>query len=291
MIFFLFVPVLFWGLSYIAIKVGLRYLTPMELISARLLLAAPTLYIILKIKKIPIDWRQDKFLYLLSGMVIFLHFFVMAAGMETVSATDTSWILTTAPIFIALLSWFFLKEPFGLMPTLGLVVAMIGVLLLMSDGDFRRFGWLKSVDDWLVFSSNITWAVYTIFARIITRRHNSMAATFIMVMVPTILIAPWVMIRSGFARLAVMPPEGWVAVVFLGIFCLAMAFWLWTEGLSRHTAAKVGVYLYVEPLITTLGAMVLLNEKLTIVTLIGAAAIFGGVYLSSLEKKRPAVTI
>jgi len=288
MLFFLFLPVLFWGLSYIAIKVGLRYLTPMELISARLLLAAPTLYVILRVKKIPIKWRQDKLLYLLSGIVIFLHFFVMAEGMESVSATDTSWILTTAPIFIALLSWLILKEPFGLMSTVGLVVAMAGVLILMSGGDFRNLGWLKSVDDWLVFSSCLTWAVYTIFGRIITRRHNSMAATFIMVLVPTLLIAPWVMIRSGASRLAVMPLEGWIAVVFLGIFCLAMAFWLWTEGLARQKAAHVGVYLYVEPLITTIGAIVLLGEKFTLVTLIGAVAIFGGVYLSSLGlQKQP----
>ena len=109
-----------------------------------------------------------------------------------------------------------------------------------------------------------------------------------MVLVPTLLIAPWVMIRSGASRLAVMPLEGWIAVVFLGIFCLAMAFWLWTEGLARQKAAHVGVYLYVEPLITTIGAIVLLGEKFTLVTLIGAVAIFGGVYLSSLGfQKQP----
>jgi len=285
MIFFLFLPVLFWGLSYIAIKIGLLYLTPLELISMRLLLAAPTLFIILKIKGISISFKRDRWLYVFSGMVIFLHFYIMAVGMETVSATDTSWILTTAPIFIALLSRILLKEPFGLFPALGLAIATIGVLVLMSGGDFTTFSWLTSVNDWLVFASCITWAIYTIFGRVITRRHNSMAATFIMILIPAVIIAPPVMITSGFSKLAAMPLDGWIAVVFLGIFCLAMAFWLWTEGLSRHPAAKVGIYLYVEPLITTFAAIYLLEEHLTVFTSIGAIAIIAGVYVSSYDTK------
>jgi len=286
MILFLLIPVAFWGLSYIAIKVGLRYLSPMELISARLILAAPVLYLILRAKKITINWRQDKLLLFLCGLVIFLHFFVMASGMKTVEATNTSWILTTAPIFIALLSWLFLKERFGLFATAGLVVATAGVLVLMSGGNLTHLGWLASTNDWLVFSSCLTWAVYTILGRIVTRRHDSLAATFVMVLIPAVLIAPWVLVGSGFSHLMAMPWQGWAAVVFLGVFCLAIAFWLWIEGLSRHPAAKVGIYLYVEPLITTLAAMLLLKEKLTLATIIGAAAIFAGVYLSGLDANK-----
>jgi drug/metabolite transporter (DMT)-like permease len=289
MIFFLFLPALFWGLSYIAIKVGLRYLTPTELISLRLVMAAPILYTILKIKKIPIRWQQDKLLYLLSGLVIFAHFFIMAHGMETVSALDTSWILTTAPIFIMLLSRLILKESISFYPIVGLIIAMFGVLALVSKGNYRDLGWLSSVDDWLVLCSCVTWAIYTILARIITRRHNSMAATYIMIMIPTILIVPFVFLHSGFSRIIAMPADGWIAVVFLGVFCLAISFWLWTEGLSRHPAAEVGVYLYLEPLVTTFAAILFLSERFTFSTLIGSAAIFAGVYISSLNPRGKAL--
>jgi len=285
MIFFLFLPALFWGLSYIAIKVGLRYLTPTELISLRLLLAAPVLYTILKYKKIPIRWHQDKLLYVISGLVIFAHFFIMAHGMETVSALDTSWILTTAPIFIMLLSRIILKESISFYPIAGLAVALFGVMALVSEGDFQHLGWLSSVDDWLVLASCVTWAIYTILARIITRRHNSMAATYIMIMIPTILIVPFVFLHSGFGRIMAMPFDGWVAVVFLGVFCLAISFWLWTEGLARHPAAEVGVYLYLEPLVTTFAAVLFLSERFTFSTLIGAVVIFAGVYISSLNSR------
>jgi drug/metabolite transporter (DMT)-like permease len=109
---FLLLPVLFWGVSYIAIKVVLRELEPVEMISARFLLAAPVLYIICKFEGLnvwPVEKRGHLFV---AAFLVFLHFWVMATGMKETSASNTAWILTTAPIFVAALAWLHLKEPF-----------------------------------------------------------------------------------------------------------------------------------------------------------------------------------
>jgi drug/metabolite transporter (DMT)-like permease len=58
-----------------------------------------------------------------------------------------------------------------------------------------------------------------------------------------------------------------------------------TESLAKHPAAKVGIYLYLEPLFTTIAAIMMLGETFTFVTGIGGAAICAGVYISSINLK------
>ena len=84
-----------------------------------------------------------------------------------------------------------------------------------------------------------------------------------------------------------MRPLTAVSLVFLGVFCLAIAFWLWAEGLSRKTAAEVGVYLYIEPLFTMIFAWILLSEGITVWLITGAVLISLGVYLSERSGRVP----
>ena len=69
------------------------------------------------------------------------------------------------------------------------------------------------------------------------------------------------------------------------VTCLAISFWAWSEGLARKTAGQVGIYLYLEPLFTMLGAAILLNERITIWIVMGAALIIIAVYISEPRRR------
>jgi len=273
-------PVLFWGVSYIAIKVVLNELEPVEMISVRFLLAAPTLYLIIKLKGMKI-WPVEGFNKLVvAAFLIFIHFWVMAVGMKETTASNTSWILATAPIFIAVLSWIWLKEPFTGKQWLGLIIACAGVLFLMSKGDLGNIGWIKSRGDIIVLGSCITWAVYTVGARDVTKKINALVATFWSCVIAGLVFVPYTLVTSGINRFTHLQTNTYISLVFLGVFCLALAFWLWSEGLARQTAAEVGVYLYFEPLITVIAAWILIGEVITVWLIVGAVLITIGVYIA-----------
>ncbi|MCX6826470.1 MAG: DMT family transporter [candidate division Zixibacteria bacterium] len=282
---FLLVAVLFWGFSYIAIKVSLKYLTPVELIAARFVLGGLTLLAIIWFKRLSLNFRgQFKYL-LLAAAILFMHFWVMATGMETTTATNTAWILTTAPIFIAILSFFILKEQFGLYQIIGVILATIGVLLLVSKGNLKSLDWISSTGDWIVLGSCVTWAFYTIVTRRITRELNPLVATFWMIAIAGVIVIPCALLVKGSTAYSHMAPDGIIAVVFLGIGCLAISFWSWSEGLSKKPAGEVGIYLYLEPLFTMSGAAVLLGEPITIWIILGAFFIVSAVYVSERSEK------
>jgi len=277
---FLTIPVLFWGLSYIAIKFVLSELEPVEMISARFLLATATLYLIIKFKRLSLFPLKNKRKLFFGAMIIFIHFWVMATGMIETSASNTAWILTTAPIFIAILGWLYLKEKFRFIQWIGLFIAVIGVLFLTANGSLANLSWIKSRGDLIVLGSCITWAVYTISTRDLSTKTDPLVATFWMTAIAGIIFIPWTLTTTGYHKFMTLQTNTYISLVFLGVFCLAIAFWLWSEGLSRQTAAEVGVYLYIEPLITMIGAWILLGEPITVWLIIGAVLISIGVYVS-----------
>jgi drug/metabolite transporter (DMT)-like permease len=277
---YLLLAVLFWGFSYIAIKICLTELQPVEMISARFLMASPILYLIARFTGRSIWVKEKRFKLLLAAGVVFLHFWVMATGMEDTSASNTAWILTTAPIFIALLSWFALKEPFTGWQWIGLAVACAGVFALISKGKMENIGWIRSRGDLIVLGSCVTWAFYTVGTRDITRKVDPLVATFWMSTLAGIVFVPYTLATTGVHKYFTLHGSTAIALVFLGVCCFALAFWLWSEGLKRQPAAEVGVYLYIEPLFAMIGGWLILKEELTIWLFIGAILISLGVYVS-----------
>jgi len=277
---YLLIAVLFWGFSYIAIKESLNFLTPLELIAARFILGAATLALIIRMKGLSFGIKGQVKIIFVSGLIIFIHFWVMATGILSTTATNTAWILTTSPIFIALLAFIFLKEKFGQPQVAGIILACVGVILLVSRGDLGSLDWISSTGDWIVLGSSVTWAIYTIVTRQATVTVNPLVATFWMITLAGLIIVPVSLIRSGCSVYFNLPMTGIIAVLFLGIGCLAISFWAWSEGLARRPAAEVGIYLYLEPLFAMTGATVLLKESITVAVILGAVFIVAAVYIS-----------
>jgi drug/metabolite transporter (DMT)-like permease len=228
---YLLLAVVFWGFSYIAIKESLNYLTPVELIAARFATGAITLLIIIKFKRLSLSMNGQFKNLLIAGIIVFVHFWIMATGMLYTTATNTAWILTTAPIFIAVLSIIVLKEKLHLGQGLAIIAATVGVLILVSNGDFTTLDWISSIGDWIVLGSCVTWAIYTVFTRRITAKLDALVATFWTIAISGLVIVPGSLIFNGGSMYFSLPVSGAVAVLFLGIGCLAGSFWFWSEGL------------------------------------------------------------
>jgi drug/metabolite transporter (DMT)-like permease len=276
----LLLTVIFWGLSFVATKMALAYLSPVEIIALRLLLGTPVLYLVILFKKIDISFKKaDYLIILIAAVVLAVHFLIQAFGLIYTSATNTAWLVATIPVFIAMMSRVFLKEKLSTIKLVGITVATLGVVLLISKGKLDSLGWLSSVGDWIILSSSITWGIYTIMTRNIARRNNPLAVSMAILIVPALVLNGYAAFTTPVSKILSLPPGIILVLIFLGVFCLGLAHWFWLEGLSRKGATEVGVYIYIEPVVTTIAAIPLLNEKLTLITIIGAAMIIAGVYL------------
>ncbi len=275
-----------WGWTFVATKICLQYISPVEVMGLRLFIALPILFAVLLVRGIRIDVRRNLGLLTLASTIIGLHFIIQISGLKYTSATNTGWIIAVTPLVMALLAAVFLKEPLHRTLVAGIGIATAGIVLLVSRGSVGGLGWLGSIGDWLVLISAHTWALYTIATRNLIRTENAMAVVFAVMLPPAIVALGFMLATSDWGQLARLPTDAWLALLFLGIFGMALAQWFWQVGVSRLGAARAGVFLYVEPLAATALAVPYLGESFGVYSLIGGSLVLLGVWIA--QRPRPA---
>jgi drug/metabolite transporter (DMT)-like permease len=193
------------------------------------------------------------------------------------SATKTGWIIAVSPLAMAVLSVLLLKEKIGRKETMGIALASVGIVVLVSNGALTSLGWLKSVGDWLVLVSAHTWALYTIVTRNVSRSRNPLTVT-VVVFAPLVLTSLGYLLVSGRASALMSLP----AAAIGGLLFLAvpgtLAQWFWQIGTAKIGAARAGIFLYLEPIATAALAVPLLGEQFTVFTAAGGALVIAGVW-------------
>jgi drug/metabolite transporter (DMT)-like permease len=272
--------VVIWGWTFVATRILVAELGPIEIFGLRLALGLPVVAALLILKRVPLRFtRTDLPALALGGSVFTVHFLVQIAGIETTTATNTGWIIAASPLALAVLSFVFLGERIGRNGVAGIAIATTGIVLLVSRGRVADLDWLKSTGDWLVLASAHTWAIYTVATRDLVRRRDPLAVTFVMLAIAAVLTAVPFALAGDLPRVRALSPRGVAAVVYLAVFGLALAQWFWQEGVARIGAARSGLYLYLEPIATLALAGPLLGEPFGPFIAAGGALVLAGVYV------------
>lgn len=284
--FLLLFTVIIWGWTFVATKICLQFLTPSELLAARFVMATPLMWLLMRLRgnRLVIA-REFRVAATVSAGLFLIHFLVQTLGLVHTSATNTGWIITISPLAMALLAYFILKERMGVKTIVGIGVALVGVLLLVSRGRLASVDWLRSVGDWLVLTSAFTWSLYAITTRNLSRSHPPMVVTVVMLVPAMLILCGYVFATSSVRVYTALSGEAVVALLFLGFLGMGLAHWFWLEGVSRLGAARAGVFLYLEPLATTALAVPYLHEPFGVWSATGGLLVLAGVYYASLDRK------
>jgi drug/metabolite transporter (DMT)-like permease len=278
-----FLAIAFWGGSFVATKIVLRELSPVTIVVARFALGLTVLTSIVSLKR---EWTSVRdrdlgwFLFLgFNG--IFVHQLLQVNGLVSTSAINTGWMVALIPIFTALLARLLLREAFGPVKLAGLALAMVGTLLIVSRGELRGsgIGLPTTSGDLLVFLSAPNWAIFSVLSkRVLTRYPPAFMVTLTMGL-GWLMLLPLFIGSSGWQELPGLTPGGWAGLLFLGALCSGVAYVFWYDALDAAGAGQVASFLYLEPLITLVVAVLLLGEKPVMATLVGGGLILTGVWL------------
>lgn len=270
--------VIVWGWTFVATKICLAYVSPLELVGLRFLIGVPILYGVIRLRRIPFAFsaREHRALFL-GAFIITTHFAIQAVALNYTSATRTGWIIAVSPLAIAVLSFLLLKEKIGRKGAVGIALASAGILLLVSNGDWTSLGWLKSIGDWMILVSAHTWALYTIVTRDLSRSRNPLTVT-VAVLAPTAVACLGYLLVSGrVGAITSLPAPAIGGLLFLAVPG-TLAQWFWQIGVAKIGATRAGIFLYLEPIATAALAVPLLGEQFTIFTATGGALVIAGVW-------------
>ena len=274
----LLVAVIIWGSTFVASKICLSVMSPIQLVAGRFLIAAPALYLVARLRGASFRLGAHKKVLLLAVALFSFHYLLQTWALEFTTATNSGWLITVAPLTIALLAALFLREPAP--PAVGILVASLGIVLLVSKGDLRSLGTLSSVGDFMVLASTFTWAVFTIITRNPSRSLDPVVVTFVMT-VPLAASAPVLpLVLDRWTAWSDLGLETLLALLFLGLAGVALAQWFWQRGVAKLGAAQAGLFLYLEPLATTALAVPYLGEPFGPVSAVGGLLVVLGVFLA-----------
>jgi len=243
-----------------------------------LMIALPVLFVLCLIKGERLRPALGGWRLLLASVIIAAHLLIQITGLKYTSATNTGWIIAVSPLVIAVLAFAFLGERVRRRTVAGIVLATTGIVLLVSKGNLFEIGWLTSRGDWLVLLSAHTWALYTITLRDASRSRGPLAVTFVVLLPVTLAALAVMLLVSDWSRLVHLPTEAVVALLYLGVFGLALGLWFWQDGVTKIGAAEAGVFLYLEPVATTALAVPYLGESFGVSTALGGLMVLAGVW-------------
>jgi len=276
----LLTAVVIWGWTFVATKILVAELGPVDIFALRLAIGLPVLGLLLLVKRVPLRFdRGDGLPLILGGAILALHFPMQIAGIVTTTASNSGWIIAVTPLVLGVLSFLFLRERIGWRGAAGIAVATAGILVLVSRGRLGDLAWLQSTGDWLVLASAHTWALYTVATRDLSRRRDPLAVAFGILVVSAIFTAVPFAVTAQLADIRALSPRGIASILYLAIPGTALGQWFWQEGVRRLGATRAGMYLYLEPLATLALAVPLLGEPFGPVVALGGGLVLAGVYL------------
>ena len=284
--------VIFWGFSFIATKVALKEINPFTLLTLRFGIGG-LLLLLVQLQK---DGRFLKaFSFKDWVSIIFLatvgisgHTLLQAFGLLYTTAIHTGWIVAIMPIFITVAARFYLGEAITLRKIGGIVLGFLGIFLVISKGVFSlsifRFG--STFGDSLILISALTWTAFTVGGRGFLSRSSPLAAITPMMIVGCLITFPFTWLKWEWNLLFHLSTAAWMGILFLGVFCSGLAYLFWYSALEKKDSSMVGMYLYLEPFVTLIGAYFLLGEEIQWITLMGGGMILLGVYLATRKSSR-----
>lgn len=281
-----------WGSNFIAIKHLVGVIDPMEVVLLRLTTASLLFGLVLLLtgRGLPrltaAEWRR---LAVIGFLGMSVNNIGVTFGTRMIPAALASLIVTTNPVFTAVLSWLILGEALTRRKLLGIAVAFLGFLVvLFFGGPHAAFSLHNSLGVLLTLLGPSSWAVYTIYSKPFLIRCPPTQFAGIVAILGTLPVLPLFLLRPHVvADLTRFGTTDWLAVLETAGLAMVVAYTIWYRGLRVLAPTQLAVYNYLVPVFGVVGAALFLGEHVTIFLLLGGLTILGGVVLTNTGRRAP----
>ena len=230
----------------------------------------------------PVIRKNWKYLLVTAFLGVTVFNTLLYIGGRSTAALNLSLISTSFPVFIVLLSRIFLGEPISYRRLGGIALSIGGIALLLTKGELSRLAAMtfSEGDIWMLLAS-VIFAVYSLLVRRKPRELGDatfLAATF---WPGLLMLVPWMLWERTVTPWPTFTPTIIACILYIGLLAALMAYFCWNNAVARIGPAKAGFIYYSLPVFSGLEAYLILGEPITLVHLISAVCIVGGIYISS----------
>ena len=286
--FLAFITVAIWGSTFVFTKMLLlNGLSPAQIFTLRFIVA----YVLLLMFEVTTrwhsfrlfstSWRDELTMVLLGISGGSIYFLTENAAMLYTTATNTSLIVCSCPLFAMLLVALAYRqtERFTRVQVVGSLLACMGMAVVVLNGRFVLH--LSPLGDMLAFGACLCWAVYSLLMKSVTNRYSTFFITRKVFFYGLVTILPYYLIFPDFPSFdVILSPVVLWNLLFLSVIASMACFLVWNWVIHQLGAVIATNWVYFNPITTILFAWWLLHEHITLWFLLGSLLIIIGMILS-----------
>ncbi len=278
-----FFAMLFWAFTFVWIKVALRTYHPIEIVFLRLVLANILLFLAIGVmnhKQKPAKEDILRFMAV-SFFEPFCYFLGEANGMQFVSPTLGSLIISTIPIVTFVGAWLFLKEKVTILLFAGLIISFIGVAVLAFEST-EIWATVRGVS--LLLFAVMGGMFYGITVRKLTLKYDTITIVAWQSFWGLLYFAPLFFIFHGRTFFTMQHSGfGLLTIASMSVFGSVGAFLLFTGVIRELGVIRSNLTTNLIPVLTAFMAFILLGDKPTIRAVLGILLVITGLIISQLK--------
>jgi drug/metabolite transporter (DMT)-like permease len=269
---------LIWGVPYLLIKIAVAELSPLEVVFARVLIAA-VLLLPVALSRGALAGLRPRLGWLvgLALLEVAVPFPLIAAAEQRIASSLTGILISVEPLFIALLALRFdAGERVSGLRLVGLLIGLAGVVTLLGLDLGGSASELMGAG--MVLLATLCYAGGAMLVQRRLRDVDPLGVSASTLVISVVLLAPW----AWWSLPAAPPaPEVLAALVVLGAVCTAIAFILFFALIAAAGPGRAAVITYVNPAVAVALGIVVLGEPITAATVAGFLLIIAGCWLAT----------
>jgi drug/metabolite transporter (DMT)-like permease len=268
-----------WGSSFGAIKIALHGVTPLTVMSVRILLAGAALLLLIRVRKTPFprgiqNWIKIAWMALFGTLI---PFFLVPWGQLQIDSSLAAILMAVNPLFALTLGHFFSDhESFTLRQLLAMLVGFSGILLVFGENAISSI----NGNIWAQLAVIGAGLCYTISGVIVSRVRGASAdsvSASIFICASVIVFPLWMILEQPWSLH--FETESLLALTHLGLVSTGMAFLMRYYIILRAGAVFLSYVAFIIPMFGILFGILFLDETISVNTMGAVVLILSGVYL------------
>jgi drug/metabolite transporter (DMT)-like permease len=281
-----------WGGNFIVAKVTLQEFPVYTLAFLRFALASLLLapFFLAETKKVKIEKSDLPKLSLVGILMITVNISFFFAGIKETSAISASALTLIIPLLSVLLGWWFLKEKVYIINLLGISLGLIGALIIIGLHQiaFGSFSSEDLVGNIFIVLASVSFVIGAMFSRDLLKKYPSMIVTAVAFLIGVVTFFPPAVQEylSNPSWTSQVTALGLIGLLYMVLLSSISSYFLFEWGLAKTSLIRADLFQYIEPIVATILAVLILGERVPFSFVIGAVLIILGVYWGTLGKER-----
>jgi drug/metabolite transporter (DMT)-like permease len=277
----LFIVTLIYAATFsIAKEVMPAFVKPAAFILMRILVATVCIFIFhsFTIRQKITDFKDIKKLFISAMFGVAFNMLLFFKGLSITTPINGAVLMMNTPLFVVVFAAILLKEKITLQKVVGLMIAAAGAILLMGGTHFT-FDSGRVVGDIMITMNAIIYAFYLVYAKSLMHKYHPLTVTLWSFFFGLFIVLPFSASEFVEIQWHTFTPVVWWSIAFVTLGCTFLTYVLNAYALRHASSSLVGSYIYLQPVLAVIIALLLGKDHLTWMKLLDILIIFFGVFL------------